>query len=78
MKKNELLELIDMANDAEEQMITNLAGHIEAALEWFKGTPEEREKLRDVLIRLKVESKKHAHLLTCLKKHVQKKGKDVY
>ncbi len=78
MKKQELIDLIVMANDAEEQMISNLASHLDASLEWFKGTDEEREKLRAGLLQLRHESETHAHLLDSLKKHVMKKGKDVY
>lgn len=78
MKKQELIDLIIMAKDAEEQMISNLASHLDAALEWFQGPDKERKKLHANLLQLRRESEIHAHLLESLEKHVMKRGKDVY
>lgn len=78
MKKKELLDLIILANKAEEEMVGNLAKQLSSALEWFQGTKEETEMLRDGLYKLQKESMTHAGLLEALRKKIEKEGKDVY
>ena len=78
MTKKELLDLILMANKAEEDMVANLAKNMTASLEWFKGTKEEAAILRDGLKKISKESASHADMLAALRKKIEKDGKDVY
>ncbi len=78
MKKSELLNLIVMANKAEEDMVSNVAKNLASALEWFKGTKEERALLEDGLKKIEDESLRHAKMLNAMRDYVLKENKDVY
>lgn len=78
MTKQELLDLIIMANKAEEDMVAKLAKNLAAALEWFKGSDEEAQIIRDGLKKISKESSGHADMLAALRRKIEKEGKDVY
>ena len=78
MTKQELLDLIIMANKAEEDMVANLANNLTSALEWFKGSKEEAAVLKNGLKKISKESASHANMLAALQKKIEKDGKDVY
>lgn len=78
MKKEKLLKLIDKAILIEEDSVSTISKHLDAAAGWTSCSKDEIAKIRITLDRLGKDSQRHKATLESLKKRIISENKNDY
>lgn len=78
MKKNELIEYLDIAIQQEEKAFPIYAEHLKTVLEWSGLTTSDKDQIVAFLEQIKIETSAHELTLRKVKEYVMKENKDVF
>ncbi len=78
MIKSHLLKLLERSMETEDRAVTQIAGDISSALEWYECTPSDKSKIKQMLSSIGNDSKDHVAVLSKLKGAVESSDKDEF